>query len=104
MNNIVQKQIVGPTDQATDTVAVPATSAMSSKVTALAVAQSQVVDAQRTVELLTSTAAEKKIDATYGLLTRPIGSHEASSTQVAIKSPMDLIRTQDTHDQTLCAT
>ncbi|CAI5708658.1 unnamed protein product [Peronospora effusa] len=49
--------------KATDTVAVPATSAKSSKDTAIAVAQSQVADDQRTVELLTSTAAKKKCNA-----------------------------------------
>ncbi|CAI5702018.1 unnamed protein product [Peronospora effusa] len=37
--------------------------AKSFKVTAIAVAQSQVADAQRTVELLTSTAAKKKFNA-----------------------------------------
>ena len=50
-------------DQATDNVALSATSATSSKVTALEVAQSQVTDAQRTIKLIDSTAAEKKIDA-----------------------------------------
>ncbi|CAH0489899.1 unnamed protein product [Peronospora farinosa] len=49
--------------QATDNVAVPDTSAKSSKDTAIAVAQSQVADAQRTVELLTPTAAKKTINA-----------------------------------------
>ena len=51
------------TDQATEKVAIPATSTKSSKAMALEVAQSPVADAQRTVELLTSTATEKKIDA-----------------------------------------
>lgn len=50
-------------DQATDTGAVPATSAKPSTVTALAVAQPQVVDAQRTVDLLALTAAEMKTNA-----------------------------------------
>ena len=51
------------TDQATANVAVPATNAKSSKVTALEVAQSQVADAKRTLKLLTSIATEKKSDA-----------------------------------------
>ncbi|CAI5703592.1 unnamed protein product [Peronospora effusa] len=49
-------------NQATDTVAVSATSTKLHKVTAIAVAQSQVADAQRTVELLILTAAKKKFD------------------------------------------
>ncbi|CAI5702108.1 unnamed protein product [Peronospora effusa] len=49
--------------QATDTIAVPATSANSSKVTTLAVTQSQVEDAQCTIKLLTSIAAKKKFNA-----------------------------------------
>ncbi|CAI5703593.1 unnamed protein product [Peronospora effusa] len=40
----------------------------------------------------------------YGLLTRSIDSGEVSSTQVALNSPMNLIRPRDTHDQTLRAT
>ena len=50
------------TDQATDQVAVPATNAKSPMVTALDVAQTQVTDAQRTLELLGSTTTEKKIN------------------------------------------
>ena len=50
------------TDQETDTVEFASMSAKASKVTALAVAQSQITDAQRTVELLNLTYTEKKID------------------------------------------
>ena len=51
------------TDHAANKVAIPATNAKSSKVTALEVAQSQVADAKRTLKLLTSIATEKKSDA-----------------------------------------
>ena len=46
-----------------DTIAFSDASAKSSKVTALAVAQSQVAGEQRTIELLTSIFAEMKINA-----------------------------------------
>ena len=51
------------TNQITENIVVSATYAKSSKVTDLEAAQSQVTDAQRTLELLTSAATEKKIDA-----------------------------------------
>ena len=41
---------------------------------------------------------------TCGLLPRPIGTHEALSTQVTIRFPLGPICTQDTHDRTLRAT
>ena len=41
---------------------------------------------------------------TYGLLPRPVDTHETLSTQVTIPYPLVPIRTQYTHDQTLRAT
>ena len=41
---------------------------------------------------------------TYGLLPRPVDTHETLSTHVTIPSPLAPIRTQDTHDRTLRAT
>ena len=40
---------------------------------------------------------------TYHLLPRPIGTHNALSTQVTIRSSLVPIHTQDTHDRTLRA-
>ena len=40
---------------------------------------------------------------TYGLLPRPIGTHETLSTQVKVRFPLFPIRTQDTHDRNVRA-
>ena len=64
LDHLIEEDLkASTTDQATEKVAIPATSTKSSKAMALEVAQSPVADAQRTVELLTSTTTEKKIDA-----------------------------------------